>query len=40
MKSDFLTQGSKVAEFKNYLKDYCNGKYAKPISNSTRGLHL
>ena len=40
MKSDFLTQGPKVSEFENDLKDYCNVKYAKAVSNGTTALHL
>ncbi len=40
LKSDFLTQGPKVAEFENDLKDYCNVKYAKAVSNGTTALHL
>ena len=40
LKSDFLTQGPKVPEFENDLKDYCNVKYEKAVSNGTRCLHL
>ena len=40
LKSDFLTQGPKVAEFENDLKDYCNVRYAKAVSNGTNALHL
>ena len=40
LKSDFLTQGPKVPEFENDLRDYCNVKYAKAVSNATSALHL
>ncbi len=40
LKSDFLTQGPKVAEFENDLANYCGAKYAKAVSNGTAALHL
>ena len=40
LKSDFLTQGPKVAEFEQDLANYCSAKYAKAISNGTAALHL
>ena len=40
LKSDFLTQGPKVAEFENNLASYCGAKYAKVVSNGTTALHL
>lgn len=40
LKSDFLTQGPKVAEFENDLADYCNVKHVKVVSSGTAALHL
>ncbi len=40
LKSDFLTQGPKVAEFESDLANYCGVKYAKAVSNGTTALHL
>ena len=40
LKSDFLTQGPKVAEFEEDLKNYCSSKYAKVVTNATSALHL
>ena len=40
LKSDFLTQGPKVAEFENDLANYCEAKYAKAVNNGTAALHL
>lgn len=40
LKSDFLTQGPKIAEFENDLVNYCNVKYAKVVCNGTAALHL
>jgi UDP-4-amino-4,6-dideoxy-N-acetyl-beta-L-altrosamine transaminase len=37
---DFLTQGTKVAEFENDLANYCGSQYAKTVSNGTAALHL
>jgi UDP-4-amino-4,6-dideoxy-N-acetyl-beta-L-altrosamine transaminase len=40
LKSNFLTQGSKVNEFENNLADYCKATYAKVVNNGTAALHL
>lgn len=40
LKSDFLTQGSKVQEFEKKLAGYCNSKYAVAVCNGTAALHL
>ena len=40
LKSDFLTQGSKVIEFEKNLSDYCKAKYIKVVNNGTAALHL
>ena len=40
LKSDFLTQGPKVAEFENDLANYCNVKHVKVVSSGTAALHL
>lgn len=40
LKSDFLTQGSKVSEFENDLANYCGSKFSKVTSNGTTALHL
>jgi len=40
LRSDFLTQGPKVAEFENDLANYCGSQYAKIVSNGTAALHL
>ena len=40
LKSDFLTQGPKVPEFENALRDYCSVKFVKVVSNATAALHL
>ena len=40
LKSDFLTQGSKVPEFENDLANYCGSMYSKVTSNGTTALHL
>lgn len=39
LKSDFLTQGPKVAEFEKALADYCGAKYAVMFSSGTAALH-
>ncbi len=39
LKSDFLTQGSKVDEFEKKLAEYCGSKYAVVVSNGTAALH-
>jgi UDP-4-amino-4,6-dideoxy-N-acetyl-beta-L-altrosamine transaminase len=40
LRSDYLTQGPKVAEFENDLANYCDSQYAKTVSNGTAALHL
>jgi len=40
LKSDFLTQGTKIIEFEDDLANYCGVKYAKVLSNGTAALHL
>ena len=40
LKSDRLTQGSKVDEFEESLAKYCGSKYAVAVSSATAGLHL
>lgn len=40
LKSDFLTQGPKIAEFENAFAKYIGSKYAVAVSNGTAALHL
>ena len=40
LKSDFLTQGPKVAEFETAFAEYVGARYAVAVSNATAGLHL
>jgi hypothetical protein len=40
LKSDFLTQGPKIAEFEKVFANYVNAKYAVAVSNATAGLHI
>jgi UDP-4-amino-4,6-dideoxy-N-acetyl-beta-L-altrosamine transaminase len=40
LKSDFLTQGPRVAEFEQAFSDYIGSKYAVAVSNGTAALHL
>ena len=40
LKSDYLTQGPKIAEFEKDFADYCGCKYASVVSNGTAALHL
>ena len=40
LKSDFLTQGSKIKEFENNLSKITGAKYAVVVSNGTAALHL
>jgi len=40
LKSDYLTQGPKVAEFENDLANYCEAEYVKVVNNGTAALHL
>lgn len=40
LKSDYLTQGPKIAEFEKDFAEYCGCKYACVVSNGTAALHL
>ena len=40
LKSDFLTQGTKIAEFEKAFAKYIGVKYAVAVSNGTAALHL
>lgn len=40
LKSDYLTQGPKIAEFEKDFANYCGCKYACVVSNGTAALHL
>ena len=40
LKSDFLTQGPKIAEFEKKFAEYVGCKYAVAVNNGTTGLHI
>jgi UDP-4-amino-4,6-dideoxy-N-acetyl-beta-L-altrosamine transaminase len=40
LRSDFLTQGPKIAEFEKRFAEYVGSKYAVAVSNGTTALHL
>lgn len=40
LKSDFLTQGPKVPEFEQSVKDACDAKYALAVNSATSALHI
>lgn len=40
LKSDWLTQGPRVADFEKKMAEYCGAKYAIALSNGTTALHL
>ena len=40
LKSDYLTQGPKIAEFEEAFAAYVGSKYAVAVSNGTAALHL
>jgi UDP-4-amino-4,6-dideoxy-N-acetyl-beta-L-altrosamine transaminase len=40
LKSDYLTQGPKIAEFEDAFANYIGVKYAVAVSNGTAALHL
>lgn len=40
LRSDYLTQGPKVAEFEQKFADYVGARYAIAVCNGTAGLHL
>ncbi len=39
LKSEYLTQGPKVAEFEAKVADYCGAKYAVAVNSGTAALH-
>jgi len=39
LKSDWITQGSKIKEFEELVAKYCNAKYAVAFSSGTAALH-
>ncbi len=39
LKSDWVTQGSKVDEFERRVAEYCGAKYAVAVSSGTAALH-
>lgn len=40
LKSDYLTQGPKVAEFEKAICDYTGAKYCVAVANGTAALHI
>jgi UDP-4-amino-4,6-dideoxy-N-acetyl-beta-L-altrosamine transaminase len=40
LRSDFLTQGPKIAEFESAFAEYIGAKYAVAVANGTAALHL
>ena len=40
LKSDYLTQGPKIAEFESAFAQYIGSKYAVAVANGTAALHL
>lgn len=40
LKSDYLTQGPKIAEFESAFANYVGSKYAISVANGTAALHL
>ncbi|SFO49210.1 hypothetical protein SAMN04488519_107128 [Algoriphagus ornithinivorans] len=40
LRSDYLTQGPRIAEFEQAFADYVGAKYAVAVSNGTAALHL
>ena len=40
LKSDYLTQGPKIAEFEEAFAEYVGSKFAVAIANGTAALHL
>jgi UDP-4-amino-4,6-dideoxy-N-acetyl-beta-L-altrosamine transaminase len=40
LKSDYLTQGPKIAEFEDAFSNYVDSKFAVAVSNGTAALHL
>jgi UDP-4-amino-4,6-dideoxy-N-acetyl-beta-L-altrosamine transaminase len=39
LKTDWITQGPKIAEFEQLVSNYCNAKYAVALSSGTAALH-
>ena len=39
LKSDYLTQGPKVPEFEDTIKEHCNVRYALAMNSATSALH-
>lgn len=40
LRSDFLTQGPKIPEFENCIKEYCGSQHAVAVNSATSALHL
>ena len=40
LKSDYLTQGPKVPEFEDTIKEHCNVEYALAMNSATSALHV
>ncbi|MEW6608428.1 MAG: UDP-4-amino-4,6-dideoxy-N-acetyl-beta-L-altrosamine transaminase [bacterium] len=40
LKSDWVTQGSKVEEFERRITEYCGAKFAVVVSSGTAALHI
>ena len=40
LKSAFITQGPKIAEFEDVLCEYTGAKYAVAVSSGTAALHI
>lgn len=40
LRSDYLTQGPKVPEFEQSIKEACEAKYAVAVNSATSGLHI
>ena len=40
LQSDYLTQGPKVPEFENLIKDYVGAKFGCAVNSATSALHI
>ncbi|MGF1500149.1 MAG: UDP-4-amino-4,6-dideoxy-N-acetyl-beta-L-altrosamine transaminase [Elainellaceae cyanobacterium] len=40
LRSDWITQGPKIAEFEQAVADFCDVKYAVAVSSATAALHI
>ena len=40
LKSDFITQGTKVPLFEELISEYCGAKFAYAVNSATSALHL